>query len=159
MGDLDSTFADGGLRNNNPIEELKKEARRIWPDDLQFPFGVLLSIGTGRQISKDLGSGIRPLVDALSRIATDSEATARRFADNNHEELVKKKRYFRFNAVGLENVSLEEWKKRPVIEAATERYCNERPVQEALEDCVRAVHWKFHNPEPGQGKWHDFIHS
>ena len=111
MGDLDSTFADGGLRNNNPIEELKKEARRIWPNDSIFPFGVLLSIGTGRQIPKDLGSGIRPLVDALSRIAADSEATARRFVDSNDEDLVKRKRYFRFNAVGLENVSLEEWKK------------------------------------------------
>lgn len=153
MGDMDSTFADGGLRNNNPIEELKKEARRIWPNASQFPFGVLLSIGTGRQIPKDLGSGIHPLIDALSKIATDSEGIARRFQDNNYEELVKRKLYFRFNAVGLENVSMEEWEKRSTIEAATERYLSdERPVREALNDCVRAIEGKQNSFEPDQGK-------
>ncbi|KAL8818384.1 MAG: hypothetical protein Q9191_007954, partial [Dirinaria sp. TL-2023a] len=153
MGDMDSTFADGGLRNNNPVEELKKEARRIWLNPSQFPFGILLSIGTGRQIPKDLGSGIRPLIDALLTIATDSEAIARRFQENNYEELVNSKRYFRFNAIGLENVSLEEWEKHATIEAATERYLiDERAVREELNNCVRALQGKHNSFESDQGK-------
>lgn len=69
IGALGSTFADGALRNNNPIQALKIEARKIWPSEQDFPFGVLVSIGTGEQVPEDIGPGIGPLAKAAAAVA------------------------------------------------------------------------------------------
>ena len=137
IGDLGSTFADGGLRNNNPIQELKIEARQIWPDESTHPWGVFVSIGTGEQTPKDLEPGIKPLIEALFSIATDARMKVFEFVENN-PELVKAGRLFRFNVpLGMDDIGMERWQEKAAIESATERYLTEDPaVKESLEQCI-----------------------
>ena len=141
IGALGSTFADGGLRNNNPIQALKIEARKIWPSEQEFPFGVFVSIGTGEQVPEDLGPGIGPLAKALGSIATDSRKRSIEFKVNN-PDLQKSDRLFRFNVShGMEKVGLENWQMKATMESATERYLNEDDgeVSDKMERCAIRV--------------------
>ncbi|KAL6414132.1 hypothetical protein AUP68_00648 [Ilyonectria robusta] len=136
IGDLGGTFADGGLRNNNPIQELKKEARRVWPNADNYPWGVFVSIGTGEQTPKDLGPGVEPLIEALTSIVTDARQKNLEFVTNNPD--LKPDKLFRFNVLlGMDDIGMERWQEKASIEAATERYLMEDPaVSDVLAKCV-----------------------
>ncbi|MCJ1367398.1 hypothetical protein MMC16_006531 [Acarospora aff. strigata] len=118
-------FIDGGVRCNNPTNQVLEEARNIFGDDRTV--GCLLSIGTGHPgtiglAKPDSFQNLLPLklIDILKRIATDCESAAHdlslRFRDFPDC-------YFRFNVShGAEGVSLEEWEKMEEIEGHTKAY-------------------------------------
>lgn len=74
--------------------------------------------------------------ETLVSIATETEATAEKFAQrwrHHYDE----KRYFRFNVEqGLQGVGLEEYKREGTIQASTEEYLEEQGQKFRLRDCV-----------------------
>ncbi|CAK7207974.1 hypothetical protein SEUCBS139899_010808 [Sporothrix eucalyptigena] len=108
----EETFVDGGLGYNNPIEQVLEEACRIFP---KRKVACIVSIGTGlarviRFPSSPKASPFK-LVDALTKMATESDTTAERvqvrFRDTQDT-------YFRFSVDrGLDNIDLAEWKNLP----------------------------------------------
>jgi hypothetical protein len=112
---------DGGLGNNNPVRALLDEASHIWP---KRKVGCIVSIGTGVPSSINVGKKLKPLIECLKSMSTDTEEIAKEM----RKEMVRKyvednSVYFRFNVTnGLENVSLEEWKRLDTVKVATEEY-------------------------------------
>ncbi|EHK96445.1 putative Patatin group A-3 [Glarea lozoyensis 74030] len=110
IGPYEEEFVDGAAGANNPVWEVWNEAQLLWgPQPLAGKTKCLVSIGT-------------------VSIATETEQTAERFRrDKAH--LDDSGRYYRFNVDrGLEEVGLEESKKKKEIAAATRRYVGSQGV-------------------------------
>ena len=77
----------------------------------------MVSIGTGNPRIKPIAEGaLKFFSETLVNIATQTEATAKIFAER-HRLLYESKRLFRFNVEqGLQGVGLEEYKKGALIE-------------------------------------------
>ena len=142
----DVVHLDGALGANNPVKQVVREASDIWfkergEPDLQENVKCFLSLGTGHL-------GISPVRDdkvykflseTLKKMATDTEKIAEEFADSWRGPL-DKGCYFRFNVQhGLEGVSLEEHKKKGVIQSATRSYLEQRTNQLSVGRCVTAL--------------------
>ncbi len=76
---------------------------------------------------------------SLLAIATETEATAERF-QRDKASLDDGGRYYRFNVVhGLEDVGLEESKKKKEIAAATGRYIASQDVFRRMKTCAASL--------------------
>ena len=135
-------FIDGGVRCNNPTDQVIEEARTIFGDDCTL--GCLVSIGTGHPgvigLSKpDHFQKILPtdLVDVLKRIATDCESTAEELAKRlKHQEI----RFFRYSVThGAGSISLEEWKKIDDVQTHTEAYMREVAISSSINMAVKIL--------------------
>jgi hypothetical protein len=74
--------------------------------------------------------------DVLIALATETEKTAEQFCQDK-SSLGKEEHYYRFNVLqGLEDVGLEESKKKKEIAAATGRYIMLQDVFEQMKSCV-----------------------
>ncbi|KAG6825286.1 hypothetical protein H0H92_004161 [Tricholoma furcatifolium] len=117
-------FVDGGLRVNNPVYEVLREAKSIWGDDCQIK--GIINIGTGHpktiRVEKPVGiQKVFPtkLVRTLVQIATDCEKTAEDFERDYPDKQV----YYRLNVQhGLEEVGLDEWMKLGEVKTHTMQY-------------------------------------
>lgn len=139
-------FADGGLGANNPVDEVEEEASNIWcseTGDLKPLVKCFIFIETG-----DLGkkpfedSMIKFLGQTVVEIATEMENTERRFIARwaGHFD---DKRYFCFNVnQGLQNVGLDEYKKKGLIKAATEEYLTHMTQKFWVRDCIQNLRLK-----------------
>lgn len=125
IGNPPITYVDGGMGYNNPVQALREEASHIWPDR---EIGCIQSIGTGMATTKDVGRSLKPLVETMKDMSTDTERIAREV--KAEMELRKEKSgqdiYFRFNVQhGLQDVGLEEWKEMNRVKVETEDYLDE----------------------------------
>ena len=122
IGRFGQTFVDGAGGCNNPIEAVYDEAVARWnakPGD----FSTVVSIGTGMDQLTDWGKNFNQLRKTLSDIATETDTTAARFAQNHAELESSPQRLFRFQvAQGLEKVGLAEHEKINEIASATQIY-------------------------------------
>jgi predicted acylesterase/phospholipase RssA len=142
----DRTFADGGLGANNPVDEVEGEASNIWcPEtrDLKPLVKCFISIGTGNPGKKAFeDSMIKFLSQTVVEIATETENTERKFIARWAEHF-DEKRYFRFNVdQGLQNIGLDEYKKKGAMEAATEGHLTHVAQKFRVRDCVRNLRLK-----------------
>jgi predicted acylesterase/phospholipase RssA len=142
----DRTFADGGLGVNNPVDEVEGEASNIWcseTGDLKPLVKCFISVGTGNPGKRAFeDSMIKFLGQTVVEIATETENTERRFITRwaGHFD---EKRYFRFNVdQGLQNVGIDEYKKKGAIEAATEGYLTHMTQKFRVRDCIQNVRLK-----------------
>ncbi|KAF4546132.1 putative kinesin, partial [Lasiodiplodia theobromae] len=139
LGQVKEEFIDGGVRCNNPADEVLEEARRVFGDDRML--NCLVSIGTGHPgvigLSKpDVFQRLLPteLINALKQIATDCEKKSKELSSRfqNIESL-----YFRFNVShGLGEVSLEEWKKMPEVQTHTSAYLANSGVSSSMNELI-----------------------
>lgn len=141
-GQFKEEFIDGGVRCNNPADEVLEEAKRVFGDDRML--NCLVSIGTGHPgvigLSKPDGfQRLLPteLINALKQIATDCEKKSKelisRFQNVNGL-------YFRFNVShGLEKVSLEEWKKMAEVKTHTHAYLEDNDVSSSMNELVNLL--------------------
>ncbi|KAF2149348.1 FabD/lysophospholipase-like protein [Myriangium duriaei CBS 260.36] len=130
-------FADGGLRNNNPIEAAYSEARDMFPDskdDLIF-----VTLGTGVEVPiADMNANLQVFVDVMKNIVTETEHTYQRFYDN-HPEMVQD-RLHRFNVPqGLATVGLEEHARRRDVVNFTLSYCKRSDAADAFRRCAESL--------------------
>ncbi|KAJ6087073.1 hypothetical protein N7467_005987 [Penicillium canescens] len=137
IGPFNEEFIDGALGSNNPVYKVWQQALDIWGDEeLQSKLACLISIGTGVPPVKAMRYSIPGVLTALKELATDTEKTSEDFArDKSH--LGRQGHYFRFNvAHGLEDIGLEESKKKDMIAAATSRYLAMEATHNQVQACI-----------------------
>jgi predicted acylesterase/phospholipase RssA len=122
------TFVDGGIRENNPINQVITEAERLWPGR---PIGCIVSIGTGWKLIKPLSdqkSKLHNILKTLSQITTDAVETARAFAESKEGKmLLRAGKYHRFSVEqGIDGVHLEAWEKGPWMESMAQAYLRDK---------------------------------
>jgi len=119
---------DGALGANNPIYAVWKQAKDIWGDQLERKLRCLVSIGTGVPSLKPVRDDVLGIWPTLKALATETEKTARQF-HQDMSNLDDEGRYYRFNVDrGLEEIGLEESKKKAEIAAATRLYIESQTV-------------------------------
>lgn len=132
-----ATFVDGGVRANNPIDQISSEAERLWPDR---KIGCLVSIGTGVTTTKPFDptkSKLHEVLKSLADIATDADAKARAYRDTKEgRKLQRNKKYFRYSVPhGMDNMDLAEFEKFPWMESMTIPYTVD--MDDNIEECAR----------------------
>lgn len=142
----DRTFADGGLGANNPVDEVEGEASNIWcweTGNLKPLVKCFISIGTGNPGKKAFeDSMIKFLGQTVVEIATETENTERRFVARWARHF-DEKRYFRLNVdQGLQNIGLDEYRKKGAMEAATEGYLTHVAQMFRVRDCIQNLRLK-----------------
>jgi hypothetical protein len=140
------SFADGELGSNNPVDEVEGEASNIWcseTGDLKPLVKCFISIGTGNPGIKAFeDSMIKFLSQTVVQIATETENTEKRFIARWAKHF-DEKRYFRFNVdQGLQNIGLDEYKKKGAVEAATEGYISHQAQKFRVRDCIQNLRLK-----------------
>ncbi|PQE09025.1 Kinesin light chain protein [Rutstroemia sp. NJR-2017a BBW] len=137
VGRYGEGFVDGATGANNPVWEVWNQAQLLWgPQPLEGKIKCLVSIGTGVPSLKPFRDDVFHIGKTLVAIATETGQTAERFRrDKTH--LDDSGRYYRFNVDrGLEEVGLEESKKRKEIAAATGRYIGSQGVFKQMQACA-----------------------
>jgi hypothetical protein len=136
IGPFGETFVDGATGANNPVRELWNEARDVLScGPLEPDLRCLISIGTGMPKLEAFGNDPLGMGHTLVSIATETEATAQSF-HREHSELDDRHCYFRFNVLrGLEDVGLEETKKKDIIISATRNYIERQEVYKQMRAC------------------------
>lgn len=137
IGRYKEEFVDGATGANNPVWEVWNQAQLLWgPQPLENKIKCLVSIGTGIPSLKPFRDDVLHIGETLVSIATETEQTAERFRrDKSHLE--DSGQYYRFNVDrGLEEIGLEESKKRKEIAAATRRYIASQGVFKQMQACA-----------------------
>ncbi|CAE6394747.1 unnamed protein product [Rhizoctonia solani] len=137
---FEGTYVDGGVRHNNPMVQLLREAAREFPNRSA---SFILSLGTGQKNVIQLPrAGFIPklqlfkVVKLLQQIATDCEQTHQDIERNftTHQNI-----YFRFNVdQGMQGVGLEEWQRQGEIGAHTRTYTGRAETTKRLNEAVTA---------------------
>ncbi|GIC93461.1 uncharacterized protein Aud_009949 [Aspergillus udagawae] len=151
----DRTFADGGFGANNPVDEVEGEASNIWGSDekdLKELVKCFISIGTGNPGKKAFEDGMIKFLSAtVVQIATETEATEKRFIERWAKHF-DENRYFRFNVdQGLQDIGLDEFKKKGAIKAATEGYLTHVAQRHRVRDCIQNLRLKQNKTETSFG--------
>ena len=134
-------FGDGGTGANNPVRILWNQAQYCLKQGglVEKNLKCLVSIGTGIPSLKPFGDQLLKVAKTLPNITTETEITAKSFREE-HAELAKQNRYFRFNVSrGLEKIGLEDATQRPAIMAATRVYVEDPEVAERMQLCGKNV--------------------
>lgn len=131
---------DGALGANNPIYDLWNQAQDVWgPDELLQKLQCIVSIGTGVPSLKPVSDDALGIMKTLKELATETDKTAQQF-HRDKAILYNEKRYYRFNVdQGLQDVGLEESKKKKVIVAATRNYVTSQTVFGQMQDCAQSL--------------------
>ncbi|KAG0356317.1 hypothetical protein BG005_004783 [Podila minutissima] len=142
-------FWDGGLLNNNPINQLwYARYDVVGPEESEPPISCVISLGTGR---KDPG-GQRPglwvrLVDiATSVVAFVSNTNAESQGFKRHMENLNRRpgygdtKYIRLNPdLKQYNIGLADYTKMRELEDLTIKYLQEEGTKESLQEAVEAI--------------------
>jgi predicted acylesterase/phospholipase RssA len=139
IGPFNEEFVDGALGANNPVEALWNQARDIWGGQLRGSLKCLVSIGTGVPALKPVRDDVLGIWTTLKDIATETEKTAQQF-HRDKSDLDDEGRYYRFNVEhGLEDIGLEESKKKTEIAAATRHYVESQAVFKQMKACANNI--------------------
>ncbi|KAK4233664.1 acyl transferase/acyl hydrolase/lysophospholipase, partial [Achaetomium macrosporum] len=139
IGPFNEQFVDGALGTNNPVYALWNQAQDVWGDQLRGSLKCLVSIGTGLPALRPVRDDVLGIWATLKDLATETEKTAQQFhRDKSH--LDDEGRYYRFNVDrGLEEIGLEESKKKTEIAAATRRYVESQAVFKQMKACANNI--------------------
>lgn len=133
-------YVDGALGANNPVEQVEGEASDLWcreTGDLKPLVKCFVSIGVGNPGKKPINDRLDKFFKTLVDITTETEATAARFIKRWRHQY-DEGRFFRFNVEqGLQNVGLQEYDKRGVIETATDQYMADTVQESRVRECVQ----------------------
>ena len=138
IGPYGEEFINGATECNNPIEKLMEEARHVW-GSIDDCLDCIVSIGTGQPPVKPWGNNALEVIGTLKALSTETERTATRFR-NTHDGQKWSSRYIRLNVDrGLENIGLEEHKKRDQLVAATRVYLDKPDTRYILRRFLNVV--------------------
>lgn len=137
VGEFGESFVDGATGANNPVYEVWNEAQDVWPSgSLEDKIKCLVSIGTGVPSLTPFKDDLISIGPSLLAIATETEKTAERFS-RDKSSLEETGRYYRFNVLrGLEDIALEDSKRKNAIIAATDRYLESQAVFKQMKACA-----------------------
>ncbi|KAG0046282.1 hypothetical protein BGZ83_008540 [Gryganskiella cystojenkinii] len=140
-------FWDGGLLNNNPIDQLWSERRDlIAPEAPRLPISCVISLGTGH--IKPGGSPswwlkLIGIADAVMSFATNTNAKDMSF--NSHFLDLRRRRgyekieYIRFSPLMNHGIELSDFRSIPNLIQMTRDYLQEETTQQKLERAVNAI--------------------
>ncbi len=136
IGPFDEEFVDGALGANNPVYALWTQARDIWGDQLQGKLRCLVSISTGVSTLKPVCDDVLGIWATLKELTTETEKTAKQFR-RDKLNLDDEGRYYHFNVdYRLEDIGLEESKKKKEIAATTSWYVASQAVFNQMKACA-----------------------
>jgi predicted acylesterase/phospholipase RssA len=140
IGSFGESFVDGATGANNPVYEVWNEAQDMWPSgSLEDKVKCLVSIGTGVPSLTPFKGDLMGIGKSLLAIATETEKTAERFS-RDKSRLEDAGRYYRFNVLrGLEDIGLEDSKRKNAIVAATDRYIESQVVFKQMKACADSM--------------------
>jgi hypothetical protein len=115
------------------------QAQDVWGDQLWASLKCLVSIGTGMPTLLPVRNDVLGIWATLKDLATETERTAEQFR-RDKSSLDDEGRYYRFNVDhGLEDIGLEESRKKREIAAATGHYIRSQAVFRQMRACARAM--------------------
>lgn len=139
IGPFGEQFVDGALGMNNPVGEVWNQAQDVWGCPLHSKLRCMVSIGTGVPHEIEIKDDVFGMISTLKRLVTETELSAERFR-RDKIDLVEDGRYYRFNVPrGLEDVGLDDSKKRSEVIRATSRYATSQAVSAQLNACGRML--------------------
>lgn len=140
IGRYEEDFVDGATGASNPVWEVWNQAQLMWgPEPIEDRIQCLVSIGTGRPSLTAFRDDVTHIHTTLAAIATETEQTAETFRQHK-THLDHAGQYYRFNVTnGLEDIGLEESKKKKEIAAATRRYIKSQEVYRQMQACANNV--------------------
>lgn len=108
----------------------------MWPSSsFEESVKCFVSIGTGVPSLKPFTNDLVGFDQSLLAIATATEKTAERFC-RDKSGLDGKGRYYRFNVLrGLEDIGIEDSRRKNAIIAATEKYLESQAVFKQMKAC------------------------
>ncbi|OBR02356.1 Ankyrin repeat protein [Colletotrichum higginsianum IMI 349063] len=127
-------YLDGGLKSNNPIFQVHREARDLWPDRE----ALLISIGTGTKPSVPLRGNLIRMARTLTKLVTETEETWSRFK-GTHKNMLEDSHLFRYSVPGLGGVDLGNYKLMGMIRTNTERHLREASTEKYVMTCAGKV--------------------
>jgi predicted acylesterase/phospholipase RssA len=139
-------FWDGGLLNNNPIDQVWS-ARYDLATNLHVEPNIscVVSIGTAISRQKSVSGSFLNTVTETMSFATNTEAKHHDFQRNNYRCNLRKQKeeitdYFRFNApLGDTNVDMADYQKIPLLKQKTEEYLKTNEVQIQIQRCAELL--------------------
>jgi hypothetical protein len=141
-------FWDGGLLNNNPIDQLWYARNDlVGPEEPEPRLSCVLSLGTGYTTPRDTTSRWLKLVSVVSSVvalATNTGAKAQDFkrymTDLRNRPNYRSTKYFRFNP-DLEdnNIGLADYTKVPFLIAVANKFIHNPARQRQLDDAAIAI--------------------
>ena len=126
------TLIDATTGFANPAKELLQEAQRVFGEDANV--ATIVSIGSGKvKVTKmSKGDDEDALVEALKRVALNTETTHAELEARLHDAFV----YFRFNVdQGLDN-SMDA----SALHSYTSTYLEETSISRRLDEAMRSIH-------------------
>jgi hypothetical protein len=113
------------------------QAQDLWGvDQLRDHLQCLVSIGTGLPTLKPVRDDAFGIWATLKDLTTETEKTAQQF-HRDKAYLDDEGRYYRFNVDrGLEEIGLQESKKKTEIAAATRRYVESQTIFRQMKACA-----------------------
>jgi hypothetical protein len=128
------------------VDEVEGEASNIWcseTGDLKPLVKCFISIGTGNPGKKPFKDNMFTFLgQTVVQIATETENTEKKFIARWAGQY-DNKRYFRFNVdQGLQEIGLEEYKKKGLMEAATQGYLTHTAQKFRVRDCIQNMKLK-----------------
>lgn len=124
-------YSDGGLLQNNPVNEAYAEALQMFPGRSID----ILSLGTGIQKNEEFKPGLADVAKQLARLATETRITANNFERAREKDL----RYFRFDPPDVGDIGLEEAARLPHVRRLTRKYIGEAEQSRKLRDCAQML--------------------
>jgi predicted acylesterase/phospholipase RssA len=139
-------YWDGGLANNNPIDEVWGEKSTVFG---QQPVACILSLGTGFSSRKPKKS-ILPVIGRGKRVL-DNVTNVDRVHERFGWDVVRPSdlEYFRFNpSTADDKIGLADYKLLRRLEAHTERYLEDNDVKLDIKRCAQLLA----RPPPPKGE-------
>lgn len=138
-------FWDGGLLNNNPVDQVWDARFDLAKAPNQTPIvSCVVSIGTSWS-TKKRGSGFFNTISQTVSFATNTEAKQRDFAHNINRMNLRAKpdeqtEYYRFNApTGDKDFNLDDWQQMENLKALTRKYLDDADTKAKIDKCARRL--------------------
>jgi len=128
------TLMDATTGFANPAKELLQEAQRVFGEDANV--ATIVSIGSGKvkALNVSKGDDEDALVEALKRVALNTEATHAELEARLHDAFV----YFRFNV----DQDLDHGVGASVVHSYTSTYLEKPGISRRLDEVMRSIHTK-----------------
>jgi predicted acylesterase/phospholipase RssA len=134
IGPMQQTFADGAVAYNNPVSLVYREAKYMWPAQLND--ALMISIGTGAAPGPAFEGTAVNIIKAMRQIVTETEKTNNDFL-HEHYDMLDTDCLYRFNVLHkLAEVSLEEYKETRKVADATRDYLNDAEMRHKYRKCL-----------------------
>jgi hypothetical protein len=140
-------FWDGGLLNNNPIDQLWNERHDlIAPEASKLPISCVISLGTGHIKlggSPSLWFKLIGIASSLISFATNTNAKHMSFKshwlDLRRRPEYEKTEYVRFEPLLEHDIELSDYRSIPNLEQITRKYLQKDTTQQKLMKAVDAI--------------------